>query len=85
MGIKLVSWKAILIFMQNYTDKIASPTDSAKFVVAVDSKTNFKSLKIGDKLSFKDTRKKNRVLRVLEVINPTKIRVSSEQYMLYWE
>ncbi len=61
-----------------HTDKIATPTDSAKFVLAVDSKKNFKSLKIGDKLKFKDTRNKNRVLRVLEVINPTKIRVSSE-------
>ena len=60
------------------TAQLASPTDSARFVVAVNSKTTFKSLKIGEELSFKDTRGKQRLLRVLEVISPTKIRVSSE-------
>lgn len=61
-----------------YTDKLEQSTDSSGFVIAVEGKTNFKSVKIGEELIFKDTRDKQRKLRVLEILSPTKIRVSTE-------
>ena len=38
-----------------YTDKLEQSTDSSGFVIAVEGKTNFKSVKIGEELIFKDT------------------------------
>lgn len=62
-----------------HTDKLYDKTDAAKFVLAVSSKSSFKSLRIGEELHFIDTRGRKRSLRVMEIINPTKIRVLTEK------
>lgn len=79
-GNKKSIMEGFIDFNAEYTDKLVDPLNSASFIIAVNSKkSTFKSLKIGEKLHFKDTRGKKRSLQIMEVISPTRIKVSATQ------
>ncbi|MTV48424.1 pyruvate kinase [Heliobacillus mobilis] len=53
--------------------------DNIRFVIALPNQPGIDRLRIGNKLSFMDTRERKRVLHVIERISPSRVRVGLER------
>ncbi len=57
------------------TRLIRAPGEPRRFVIALPQQDGLAALSLGDDLTFTDTRGRTRVLRVLERVSPTRVRV----------
>jgi pyruvate kinase len=57
------------------TRRVREPGEPSRFIIALPQQDRVASLALGEDLTFTDTRGRTRVLRVLERISPTRVRV----------
>ncbi len=61
------------------TQRVRSPGAPSSFVIALPGQSGLTNLVLGEELRFTDTRGRIRVLRLLERVSPTKVRVGLER------
>lgn len=63
----------------SFTERLRSTSDAPQFVLAVSGQATLSSLRVGEQLYFEDTRRRTRVLYVLERMSDTQVRVGLER------